>query len=84
MAGAWEARGLSAENKSLHATGRDTEANRQKREAFLRQLGQIAPEGLIYLDESSVSTQMTRTCARAPRGERSTMPCPAGTGKCST
>ncbi|MGH9597230.1 MAG: IS630 family transposase [Edaphobacter sp.] len=69
MAGAWQA-GPAAEKKSLHATERDTEANRQKREAFLRQLGQIAPEDLIYLDESGVSTQMTRTYARAPRGER--------------
>jgi transposase len=64
------AAGFAAEKKSLHATERDTEANLRQREAFLRRLAQIAPEDLIYLDESGVSTQMTRTYARAPRGRR--------------
>ncbi|MEO7029340.1 MAG: IS630 family transposase [Acidobacteriaceae bacterium] len=54
----------------MHATERDTEANRLRREAFVQQLGEIAPEDLIYLDESGVSTQMTRVYARAPRGQR--------------
>lgn len=38
-------------------------ANRQRREAFLDRLRQIAPERLIYLDESGISTQMTRHSA---------------------
>jgi transposase len=62
--------GAGAQKKSLHATERDTAANRQKREAFLRQIAQVAPEDLIYMDESGVSTQMTRTYARARRGQR--------------
>jgi transposase len=69
VAGGREA-GAGAQKKSLHATERDTETNRQKREEFLRQIAQIAPQNLIYLDESGVSTQMTRTYARARRGQR--------------
>jgi transposase len=69
LAGCPEA-GAGPQKKSLHATERDTEANRQKRQEFLRQIAQVAPEDLIYMDESGVSTQMTRTYARARRGER--------------
>lgn len=65
-----EADGSPAQKKSLHATERDTEENRRRREAFVAEIGQVAPEDLIYLDESGVSTQMTRLYARAPRGER--------------
>lgn len=60
----------AAEKKSLHAVERDTEANRIHRKVFVAEIAQVAPEDLIYLDESGVSTQMTRTYARAPRGER--------------
>src|SRR6202051_3181612 len=52
------------------ATERDTAENRTRREVFLNRLRSIAPEQLIYLDESGVSTQMTRRYARAPRGVR--------------
>lgn len=54
----------------VHATERDTQANRLRRVAFVAQLREIAPEDLIYLDESGVSAQMTRVYARAPRGRR--------------
>jgi len=60
----------AAEKKSLHATERDTEANRERREAFVRTIRQTAAEDLIYLDESGVSTQMTRMYGRAPLGQR--------------
>jgi transposase len=65
-----EADGSAAQKKSLHATERDTEVNRFKREEFLWHIAQVAAEDLIYLDESGVSTQMTRLYARSPRGER--------------
>jgi transposase len=61
---------VPAEKKSLHADERDTEQNRQKREVFLATLRTIPPEDLIYLDESGVSTQMTRLYARAEGGVR--------------
>ena len=62
--------GPAAEKKSLHAAERDSEENRRRREVFLDRLRSIAPEQLIFLDESGVSTQMTRRYARAPRGVR--------------
>jgi transposase len=76
--------GLTAEKKSLHATERETEANRQKREAFLNRLRETAPERLIFLDESGVSTQMTRRFARAPRGRRIHASTPEGNWKILT
>ena len=76
--------GSAAEKKSLHATERDTEENRRRREAFLIRLRSISPEELIYLDESGVSTQMTRRYARAPRGVRVHQTTPEGNWKILT
>lgn len=59
MAGA-EAAGSAAQKKSLHATERDTEANLIRREQYLDCIRSMDPEKLIFLDESGVSTQMTR------------------------
>ena len=70
--------GPASEKKSLHARERDTEANRQRRAAFLEKLGTIAPEKLIFLDESGVTTQMTRAWGRAPKGERIAEATPQG------
>ncbi len=63
MGGAADA-GLASEKKSIHAAERDTEANRQRRAEYLERIGQIDPERLIYVDESGVSTQMTRRSGR--------------------
>ena len=65
-----EAPGPAAEKKSLHALQRDTEENRKRRQAFVERIGAVAPERLIFLDESGVTTQMTRTYGRALRGAR--------------
>jgi transposase len=56
--------------KTLHAAERDSEANRKRREEFLETIQAIAPEKLIFLDESGVTTEMTRQWGRAPRGQR--------------
>jgi transposase len=48
------------------------------------QLRSIAPEQLIFLDESGVSTQMTRRYARAPRGVRVHETTPEGNWKILT
>ena len=61
---------VAAQKKSLHATERDTEENRLKREAHVEIIGSIPAEDLIYVDESGVSTQMTRLYGRAPKGRR--------------
>jgi transposase len=70
--------GVASEKKSLHARERDTEANQQRRAAFTAKLRTIAPEKLIFLDESGVTTQMTRLWGRAPRGERIAEATPQG------
>ncbi len=63
---AWPA----AQEKSLHATERDTEENLAKCAAHLHAIGPIAAEDLIYVDESGISTQMTRLYGRARKGRR--------------
>ena len=63
-----EADGPAAEKKSLHANERDAEENRRRREEFVERLGTIPPEKLIFLDESGVTTRMTRLYARARGG----------------
>jgi len=61
---------FAAKKKSLHAAERDTEANRKRREEFLNKIHTIPSECLIYLDESGVTTQMTRSYARCLGGAR--------------
>jgi hypothetical protein len=75
--GAGENRDASPK-KSLHAQERDTEANRQRRQTFLENIRTITPEKLIFLDESGVTTQMTRLRGRAPRGRRIAEATPQG------
>ena len=60
----------ATEKKSLHAVERDTEANQKRREEFLAKIRAIEPERLIFLDESGVTTSMTRLYARASGGGR--------------
>jgi hypothetical protein len=45
--------GLAAQKKSLHARERDSEANGKRHEEFLAEIATIAPEKLIFLDESA-------------------------------
>ena len=44
----------------------------------MEKLGTIAPEKLIFLDESGVTTHMTRAWGRAPKGERIAEATPQG------
>ena len=76
--------GIAVEKKALHARERDTEANQQRRQSFLEILGRLAPEKLMFLDESGVTTQMTRLRGRAPRGERIAEATPQGHWKVLT
>ena len=55
-----EADEFPAEKKSLHAQERDTEENRKRRAGFLEKIRATSPGRLIYLDESGVTTSMTR------------------------
>ena len=70
--------------KSLHATGRDTEANRRKREEFVERIRAVSPERLIFLDESGVTTSMTRLYERHAGGRRIHESTPCGNWKILT
>jgi transposase len=77
---AWPA----VEKKSLHAAERDSEANLQRRAEFLLKIGAIAPEKLVFLDESGVTTSMTRLYARSLGGQRIAEATPGGHWKIMT
>jgi hypothetical protein len=62
--------GFAAEKKSLHAVERDTEANRIRRAEFHQRILAIDPKRLVFLDESGISTTMTRRFARCLGGAR--------------
>jgi transposase len=79
-----EAAGGASEKKSVHATERDTEANRQRREEFVERIRTIPPERLIFLDESGVSLSMTRLYARCVGGRRIHESTPGGHWKILT
>jgi transposase len=70
--------GAATEKKSLHAAEQDTEAVRRQRTRWQHQTSQIDPARLIFLDESGVTTQMTRHYGRAARGARVSESTPAG------
>jgi transposase len=65
-----EALGCAFEKKSLHAAERDTEANQKRRAAFLEKIHSTPLDKLIFLDESGVTTSMTRLYARCLGGRR--------------
>lgn len=79
-----EADEFPAEKKSLHAAERDTEANQKRRREFLEKIRATPPEHLIYLDESGVTTQMTRRYARSLGGGRIHEAAPQGNWKILT
>ena len=62
--------GIVSEKKSLHAAEQDTPAARFERSLWREETNQIDPARLIFLDESGVTTEMTRRYGRARRGER--------------
>jgi transposase len=60
------ASGLAAQKKSLIAAERDEAA----RTAWRAEAAALDPTDLIFVDETSTHTALTRRRARAPRGER--------------
>lgn len=76
--------GIAAEKKSLHASERDTEANLKHRQQFIERIRSISPEQLIFLDESGVTTSMTRLYGRACGGRRIHESTPGGHWKILT
>jgi transposase len=62
--------GLTVKKKSLHATERDRPRVEAQRQQYREQLAGVAPEDLVFVDESGVNRGMTRWYARSPRGQR--------------
>jgi transposase len=62
--------GLTRKKKTQHADERDRPDVQKKRRSFRRNVKQIEPERLIFVDETGVTTAMTAAYAWAPRGER--------------
>jgi transposase len=69
---------MAAEKKSLHAQEQDTVEAQARRQAWWAAVSRIDPQRLVFLDESGVTTEMTRRYGRAPRGERVGEGTPAG------
>jgi transposase len=65
-----QAHGTAAQKKSLHAAERDTAENLIRRQEFLAAIAEVEPEHLVFLDESGLTTSMTRLYGRAPAGVR--------------
>jgi len=70
--------GISAEKKSLHAAEQDTAEVRLRRQRWRQATSELDPARLIFLDESGVTTEMTRRYGRATRGQRVREGTPAG------
>jgi transposase len=70
-------RRLTRKKKSLHADQRDRPDVQTKRRRFRREVRQIGPKRLIFVDETGVTTAMTPAYAWAPCGERAVGSAPA-------
>jgi transposase len=66
--------GLAAQKKTLIARERDPQA----RAIWWEQLAEVAPEQLVFLDETSTPLHLTPVRARAPRGQRAVGSIPRG------
>jgi transposase len=55
-----------------------------KRDAWAARMPGLDPTRLVFLDETSANTQMTRRYGRCPRGERLVCPVPHGHWKTTT
>ena len=79
-----EKAGAAVEKKSLHASERETKANRLKRQQFIERIRATPPERLTFLDESGVTTSMTRLRGRCLGGQRIHEATPGGHWKIMT
>ena len=78
MPGAAAAR-AAAQKETLRASERDRADIQAEQAVFCEQVGQLDPKELVFIDETGITTAMTRLHARAPRG-RTARPRAAGDG----
>ena len=69
--------GLPLKKKSKHAAERDTPEVRKRRRGFRKQVDPIEPGRLVFVDGTGVTTALTPSYGRAPRGERVEASAPA-------
>jgi transposase len=61
---------ITRKKKTQHAEERDTPRVQKQRRAFRKKMATVAPEHLVFVDETGATTAMARTYGRAPVGER--------------
>ena len=67
-----------AKKKTLRASEQLKPEIAAERAAFQSEVRQIPVKDLVFLDETGITTSMTRLYARAPRGQRALSRAPAG------
>ena len=60
----------AVENHAKKKTTIYKERNEEKRTEFKKQLEQIPPETLVYIDEAGIDNRLYREYGRAPRGQK--------------
>lgn len=70
--------GISRKKKTLRASEQGREDVVQARQQFWQEVATIPREDLVFVDESGISTTMTRRYGRSPVGERAHGRVPAG------
>ena len=68
---------ITRKKKTLHATERDSLEIQEERRLFLDEVESIEPKRFVFVDETGVTTAMTPSYGRAPRGERVEASAPA-------
>lgn len=61
---------ITRKKKTIHALERDTPRVQKQRRVFRKKMATVAPERLVFVDETGTTTAMGRTYGRAPAGER--------------
>lgn len=61
---------ISRKKATVHATERDAPRVQEQRAAFCERMAGVAPERLVFVDETGATTAMNREYGRGPKGER--------------
>jgi transposase len=69
--------GITRKKKTQHAAEQDRPEVQEQWKSFRKQVQRIEPGRLVFVDETGVTTVMTPTYGRAPRGERVLASAPA-------
>jgi hypothetical protein len=75
---------MDVQKKSAHVAEHERTDVAAARTAWFEAQPELDPERLIFIDETRLSTKMTRVRGRAPRGERLRAPIPHGHWRTTT